>query len=109
MLVARHTCNHKGSQRLADTHDWILRWILGRERARAAVHQRRLLLTDVIIDGLTPYQRQHFDTILERLLRSLVKTAKDADHICRLCDGEECPPSTVLRRRLLRSMPRDPQ
>lgn len=63
---------------------------LGRERARIAVHERCLLLGDAI-DVLTPAQRQHLDGILETLLRSMVLAAQDADHICRLCDGEECP------------------
>ena len=64
---------------------------LGRERARAAVHERCVLLADVI-DVLTRSQRERLDKILETLLRSMVKAAQDADHICRLCDGEECPP-----------------
>jgi DNA-binding MarR family transcriptional regulator len=63
---------------------------LGRERARIAVHERCLLLGDAI-DVLTAAQRQHLDGILETLLRSMVLAAQDADHICRLCDGEECP------------------
>ena len=61
-----------------------------RERARHAVHERCVLLGD-ILDVLTPAQRHSFDEILETLLKSMVKAAQDADHICRLCDGEECP------------------
>ena len=64
---------------------------LGRERTRAAVHARCVLLGDVV-DLLTPSQQKHLDEILETLLKSMVKAAQDADHICRLCDGEECPP-----------------
>jgi MarR family transcriptional regulator, negative regulator of the multidrug operon emrRAB len=64
---------------------------LGRERARAAVHERCVLLGDVV-DLLAPAQRQSLDEILEVLLRSMVEAAQDADHICRLCDSEACPP-----------------
>lgn len=64
---------------------------LGRERARAAVHERCVLFADVI-DALSMSQQRHLDQILEILLRSMVTAARDADHICRLCDGEECPP-----------------
>jgi MarR family transcriptional regulator, negative regulator of the multidrug operon emrRAB len=64
---------------------------LGRERARNHVHERCVLLGD-LVDVLTPSQRERLDEILETLLRSMVKAAEDADHICRLCDGEECPP-----------------
>jgi len=64
---------------------------LGRERARAVVHERCVLLGDYI-DVLTPEQRRQLDDIAETLLRSTVKAAQDADHICRLCDGTECPP-----------------
>jgi MarR family transcriptional regulator, negative regulator of the multidrug operon emrRAB len=64
---------------------------LGRERARAAVHERCVLVGDAI-DRLTPAQRQSLDEILEVLLRSMVVVAEDADHICRLCDDEACPP-----------------
>jgi DNA-binding MarR family transcriptional regulator len=62
----------------------------GCERARAAIRERCLLLGDVI-DALTPMQQQSLDEILEALLRSMVEAAHDADHICRLCDGEACP------------------
>jgi MarR family transcriptional regulator, negative regulator of the multidrug operon emrRAB len=64
---------------------------LGRERAHAGVHERCVLLGDVV-DLLTPAQRQSLDEILEVLLKSMVRAAQDADHICRLCDGEACPP-----------------
>lgn len=64
---------------------------LGREHARTAMRERCVLLGDVI-DVLTPSQRQHLDDILETLLKSMVKAAEDADHICRLCADEECPP-----------------
>ena len=64
---------------------------LGRERARGALHERCMLLGDYI-DFLTPEQRHQLDDIAETLLRSMVKAAQDADHICRLCDGAECPP-----------------
>jgi MarR family transcriptional regulator, negative regulator of the multidrug operon emrRAB len=64
---------------------------LGRKRARDAVRERCVLLAD-IVGVLTPSQRQSLDEILETLLRSMVEAARDADHICRLCDGEACPP-----------------
>ena len=64
---------------------------LGRERARAVVNERCVLLGD-FIDVLTPEQQHHLDDIAETLLRSMVEAAQDADHICRLCDGTECPP-----------------
>ena len=63
---------------------------VGRERVRHVVHERCVLLGD-ILDVLTPAQRQGLNQILETLLSSLVEAAQDADHICRLCDGEECP------------------
>ena len=64
---------------------------LGRERARADVRERCVLLADVV-ELLTPAQRQSLDEVLEVLLKSMVRAAQDADHICRLCDGEACPP-----------------
>src|SRR5215469_9442325 len=56
---------------------------LGRERARNDVHERCVLLGD-LVDVLTPSQRERLDEILETLLRSMVKAAEEADHICRL-------------------------
>jgi hypothetical protein len=50
-----------------------------------------VLLGDVV-DLLTSAQRQSLDEVLEVLLKSMVRAAQDADHICRLCDGEACPP-----------------
>jgi MarR family transcriptional regulator, negative regulator of the multidrug operon emrRAB len=63
----------------------------GRERARAIVHRRCVLLGDVV-EVLTPEQRVQLDALAETLLRSMGEAARDADHICRLCDGTECPP-----------------
>lgn len=63
----------------------------GRTHAREAARQRCELLSD-IIDILTPGQYQQLDAIAETLLRSLVLAATDADHICRLCDTQACPP-----------------
>jgi MarR family transcriptional regulator, negative regulator of the multidrug operon emrRAB len=78
------------SERAADKRAVALRLTDGgRERARHVVHERCVLLGD-ILDVLTPAQRHSFDEILETLLKSMVKAAQDADHICRLCDGEEC-------------------
>jgi len=63
----------------------------GRARAREAVQQRCALVGNMI-GILTPTQRAQLDDIAETLLRSMVETADDADHICRLCDGDACPP-----------------
>lgn len=63
----------------------------GRKRARAVVRDRCLMLCE-IVEILTPEQRRQLDGIAESLLRALVKSAKEADHICRLCDEAECPP-----------------
>jgi MarR family transcriptional repressor of emrRAB len=64
---------------------------LGRERASAVVHNRCVLIGD-LIDVLSPVQQRQLDDIAETLLKSMVEVAQDADHICRLCDGTECPP-----------------
>lgn len=64
---------------------------LGREKAREVVHERCVLLGD-IINVLTPEQQRHLDAIAEILLKSMVEAAEDADHICRLCDDVACPP-----------------
>jgi DNA-binding MarR family transcriptional regulator len=64
---------------------------LGRERARAVIRGRCLLLGD-FVDVLTPQQRRQLDEIAETLLKSMVEAAQDADHICRLCDEAACPP-----------------
>ncbi len=63
---------------------------LGRQRARTVIHDRCLRLGD-FIEVLTPRQQRQLDDIAEALLKSMVKTAQDADHICRLCDGAACP------------------
>jgi MarR family transcriptional regulator, negative regulator of the multidrug operon emrRAB len=63
----------------------------GRERARAIVQERCLMLADVI-NVLGPAQRAALDDIAETLLRALVTSAASADHICRLCDEAACPP-----------------
>ena len=63
----------------------------GRRQCRAAVRQRCAALCDVIA-VLSPTQRAQLDRIAETLLRSLVTTAGEADHICRLCDDTACPP-----------------
>ena len=63
----------------------------GRERARTIVRTRCLMLGE-LVGRLTPEQCQQLDAIAETLLRSMVDAAADADHICRLCDDEACPP-----------------
>ena len=63
----------------------------GRAHGRAAIQARCAALCDVI-SALTPTQRAQLDGIADTLLRSLVTTAGEADHICRLCDDTACPP-----------------
>jgi MarR family transcriptional regulator, negative regulator of the multidrug operon emrRAB len=79
------------SERGADKRAVALRLTRhGRESAPAVVHDRCLRLGD-LIEVLTPRQRRQLDDIAEALLKSMVKAAQDADHICRLCDGAACP------------------
>lgn len=63
----------------------------GRARAEQVVRERCLQLGDVV-DVLSPEQRRQLDAIAETLLRSMVQAAGDGEHICRLCDGAQCPP-----------------
>ncbi len=63
----------------------------GRERAKAIVRTRCVMMGE-LVDRLTPEQCRQLDTIAETLLRSMVEAADAADHICRLCDEEACPP-----------------
>jgi DNA-binding MarR family transcriptional regulator len=63
----------------------------GRERARAIVQNRCLLLGD-LVDSLNLEQRGQLDAILDTMLRRLVASAQQSDHICRLCDETVCPP-----------------
>jgi MarR family transcriptional regulator, negative regulator of the multidrug operon emrRAB len=64
---------------------------LGRERTRTVIRERCMRLADVI-DVLTAQQRRQLDDIAETLLKSMVTAARDADHICRLCDDAACSP-----------------
>ena len=63
----------------------------GRERARAIVRERCVMLGD-LVDVLSPAQRAALDDVAETLLRALVTSTDAADHICRLCDEAACPP-----------------
>lgn len=63
----------------------------GRERARTIVKDRCLALNE-IVDVLSERQRDQIDKLAEVLLRSLTTSAQEADHICRLCDDDACPP-----------------
>jgi len=65
---------------------------LGRQRTRTVIRERCMRLADVI-DVLTAQQRRQLDDIAETLLKSMVTAARDADHICRLCDDAACSPS----------------
>jgi MarR family transcriptional regulator, negative regulator of the multidrug operon emrRAB len=65
---------------------------LGRERTRIVIRERCMRLADVI-DVLTAQQRRQLDDIAETLLKSMVTAARDADHICRLCDDAACSPA----------------
>jgi DNA-binding MarR family transcriptional regulator len=79
------------SERGTDKRSVALRLTkLGRQRARAVIHDRCLRLSG-FIEVLTEQQRRQLDDIAEALLKSMVKAAQDADHICRLCDGSACP------------------
>lgn len=62
----------------------------GRARAREILETRCVTLSDTIVPLTTAEERQ-LARLLEKLLRSITKTAADADHICRLCDETACP------------------
>jgi len=63
----------------------------GRELAQATVKDRCIALGE-IVDVLTERQRSQLDKLAETLLRSLTTGVEEADHICRLCDEDACPP-----------------
>jgi len=64
----------------------------GRTRIREVLARRCAALCDVIA-AMSPPEERQFGRLLEKLLRSLTRTAADADHICRLCDDTACPPN----------------
>jgi hypothetical protein len=47
-----------------------------------------------IVAQLSRRDQEQLSTLLEKLLRPLVKTEQDGDHICRLCDTVACPPDS---------------
>jgi DNA-binding MarR family transcriptional regulator len=62
----------------------------GRERVRDVVSDRCRHLCEML-EILPEEDLEHLSRISDILLRSLVATASDADHICRLCDETACP------------------
>lgn len=63
----------------------------GRKRIRHVVQDRTAALGEVV-QRLSPPQQAHLDDIAATLLRLLTSSASDANHICRLCDTDVCPP-----------------
>jgi MarR family transcriptional repressor of emrRAB len=62
----------------------------GRSRGREAVSARRHHIRNVLAI-LPDEDMEHLTRISELLLKSLVTTTGDAEHICRLCDTKSCP------------------
>lgn len=83
-LVASETGSDRRSVALKLTQD-------GRERAQELVLERCRHLCGML-DILSEEDQRHLSRISEILLKSLVVAARDADHICRLCDETSCPP-----------------
>ena len=65
----------------------------GRARLREILAMRCAALCDVTA-SLSRAEERQLGLLLEKLLRTLTKTAADADHICRLCDETACPAAT---------------
>jgi MarR family transcriptional repressor of emrRAB len=63
----------------------------GRTRAKEILVSRCDALRD-IVGHLSRREQEQLSALLEKLLRPLVKTEQDGDHICRLCDTVACPP-----------------
>lgn len=63
----------------------------GRARAKEILVSRCDALRD-IVGHLSRREQEQLSLLLEKLLKPLVKTAQDGDHICRLCDTVACPP-----------------
>ena len=62
----------------------------GRTRLRSVLAARCAELCDAI-SPLSLSEERQLGHLLEKLLRALTRTARDADHICRLCDETACP------------------
>jgi len=65
----------------------------GRGRAKEILVSRCAALRDIVAQ-LSRRDQEQLSTLLEKLLRPLVKTEQDGDHICRLCDTVACPPDS---------------
>ena len=62
----------------------------GRARLRDVLAARCTALCDAIA-SLSRSEERQFGRLLEKILKTMTKTAADADHICRLCDETACP------------------
>jgi DNA-binding MarR family transcriptional regulator len=65
----------------------------GRARLREILTTRCAALCDVMA-SLSVSEERQLGHLLEKILRTLTKTAADADQICRLCDETVCPART---------------
>jgi DNA-binding MarR family transcriptional regulator len=65
----------------------------GRTRLRQVLGARCAALCDVIA-SLSPAEERQLGALTEKILRAVTKSARDADHICRLCDETACPART---------------
>lgn len=63
----------------------------GRRAARRALNERQAALEGMVAK-LTAGEREQLTALLERMLPPLVGDLESAYHLCRLCDGEACPP-----------------
>jgi len=62
----------------------------GLERRKAILAQRRQQLR-LVVDSLTPSDRQHLTRLLEKMLTAMTTNQLRAFSICRLCDEDTCP------------------
>jgi len=65
----------------------------GKTRAKQILVTRCDALRD-IVGMLSAREQEQLGSLLEKLLRPLVKTEREGDYICRLCDSVSCPPET---------------
>lgn len=65
----------------------------GRARAKDLLVSRCDALFE-IVSPLSAREQEQLSTLLEKLLRPLVRMERDGDYICRLCDSVACPPDT---------------
>jgi MarR family transcriptional regulator, negative regulator of the multidrug operon emrRAB len=62
----------------------------GRERRRAILAERRQQL-QLVVNSLTPNDRQQLTKLLEKMLTAMTTTEQRACAICRLCEEAICP------------------